>query len=255
VLVIFAREFCLHHILKCWFGVRHTLFFDFVGCTLQLCVFVSNTLQHMKRLLCPLKVGPTCQLSPSPLLFSSVASAGQQHGLPFLCVAAVPDVELLARTPRLGARLRFDLTARREAGAAGTPPPPWVSRARRRYSQNGELPARRRPVSRAQGRAPHEHVAAALGSTSPSARKPDLGARRRRRGPVELPAWRLGPWPHRRHLPGRVPHGMGSLNSGSPECLPGSRTPTGRAPWPAARRSCSPSSCAALRRAGPKRWS
>jgi hypothetical protein len=69
VQVIFAREFCLQHILECWFGVRHTPFFDFVGCTLQNCVFVSNTLQHMKRLLCPFKVGPTCQLSPSHAIF------------------------------------------------------------------------------------------------------------------------------------------------------------------------------------------
>jgi hypothetical protein len=27
------------HILKGWFGVRHTLYFDFVGCTLYMCIF------------------------------------------------------------------------------------------------------------------------------------------------------------------------------------------------------------------------
>jgi hypothetical protein len=210
---------------------------------------LNNTESGLQDYFALLKLDPPVSSLPLLLLFSSVASAGPQHGLPFLCVAAVPDVELLARTPRLGARLRFDLTARSETGAAGTPPPsPWVSRARRRYSQAEELPARRRLVSRARGRAPREHAAAAPGSSSPSARRPDLGARRRRR-PVELPARRLGPRPRWRHLPGRVPHGTGSLNSGSSGPPPKVEDPHGTGSLAGG------GSCAALRQAGPKRWS
>jgi hypothetical protein len=41
------------HILKGWFGVRHTLYFDFVGCRLYMRIFFSDTSQHIKRLLYP----------------------------------------------------------------------------------------------------------------------------------------------------------------------------------------------------------
>jgi hypothetical protein len=41
------------HNLKGWFGVRHTLYFDFVGCTLYMCIFSSDTSQHIKRLFYP----------------------------------------------------------------------------------------------------------------------------------------------------------------------------------------------------------
>jgi hypothetical protein len=41
------------HILKGWFGVRHTLHFDFVGCTLYMRIFFSDTSQQIKRLCYP----------------------------------------------------------------------------------------------------------------------------------------------------------------------------------------------------------
>jgi hypothetical protein len=46
--------------------VRHTLYFYFVGCTLYMCIFFSNTPQHIKKTILPSYVGPTRQLFPSP---------------------------------------------------------------------------------------------------------------------------------------------------------------------------------------------
>jgi hypothetical protein len=61
------------HILKGWFGVRHTLYFDFAGCTLYMCIFFSDTSQHIKRLFYPPMLGlPDSSL---PLLMSGPAPA------------------------------------------------------------------------------------------------------------------------------------------------------------------------------------
>jgi hypothetical protein len=59
------------HILKGWFGVRHTLYFDFVGCTLYMCIFFFNTSQHIKRLFYPPMLG--LPVSSLPLLMAGPA--------------------------------------------------------------------------------------------------------------------------------------------------------------------------------------
>jgi hypothetical protein len=59
------------HILKGWFGVRHTLHFDFVGCTLYMRIFFSDTSQHIKRLIYPPMLG--LPVSSLPLLMSGPA--------------------------------------------------------------------------------------------------------------------------------------------------------------------------------------
>jgi hypothetical protein len=84
-----------HHILKRWFGVRHTLYFDFVGRTLFLCIFVSNTPQHIKRLFYPSKLGPP--VSSLPLLMSGPALRPKTR----LC----GDASAPTRTPALAFRL------------------------------------------------------------------------------------------------------------------------------------------------------
>jgi hypothetical protein len=59
------------HILNGWFGVRHTLYFDFVGCTLYMCIIFSDTSQHIKRLFYPPMLG--LRVSSLPLLMSGPA--------------------------------------------------------------------------------------------------------------------------------------------------------------------------------------
>jgi hypothetical protein len=76
----------VQHILNGWFGVRHTLYFDFVGCTLYMCIIFSDTSQHIKRLFYPPMLG--LRVSSLPLLMS-----GPAPGRRLVCAAT------LARPP------------------------------------------------------------------------------------------------------------------------------------------------------------
>jgi hypothetical protein len=234
---LFFWEFCLQHILKCYFGVWHTLFFNFVGCTLQVCVFVSIKLQHMKRQLCPQKSDP---------LVSSI-SLDLPDAKPRMSLGSSSG-EPPAREPVLWGSSTL-------GGGPDEPlfrePVPWGTR-NGRWRQRGRGPSLRAGSStgrrRRRWRAPRSGLRA-LGELDPGAAAAcSRGALPRARDTSLLRAGSSSAWEYRRRA--RDTQGGGGGVPAAPASLRAVRSKRIRAPSLGVRARSSTSGMAATHRNG-----